>query len=883
MNIAKNPMTEKRNINDLDMEDEIPSYSELNRIRIDNINKNTVYRQKSHKISRILELYNNGDEHIANRMVKCNLKNNDAGIELLEIVLIKFNKKFNNLREFCYEKILEIEPKNIVAMEYELEINIQNGYSDKKREIISKIRSIDPDNEKILEIRILEYSQKKNWKRVLELCDIIFKKNILNRVALKKYAEVKYSKGEYEDSSKMYQKLLDNFILNDDEVYSAAKSFYSSKRFLDCTLVLERIAKDNFKLKHKELYIRSLYSNNKQNRCYDECLDFIEDNPDNLIALRYAGQTLINLEKLEMAKSYFSKISELKPSSAMSWIKIIECNMKLGSEKENKILWKKILIKVFSNISYLPLGVEICTKFQWERELEEIINFYSKQISQNNEINGTLAKIFLKSGNITFAYKYIKKSTLNTESLIISNEIERIMSIFEIDISEIERAVEKNKIIWIQELIIRKILKKYKPTRKKNRKKPLVMIITSSLNRGGAEKQVMLTMVEINQSKKYQVKLIVDKIDNKNNGNTFVKDLGASIKKTIQFNDLEGNDNVSKDTIFNGQDNLLNLLPNITKRRVLHIISALKKYEPDIIHAWQDEIIFSSCLATIAVNGCPVLGSARSLNPEEKTNLHMIKRPYLKNCFKYLFENENIFLSTNSIAGKKSYSKWLSIEPNEIKVINNGINYKKMESETNLQEVKERMVKLGIDNNIIIGGIFRLEHVKRPLLWIDCVEKCIESDGTIRGILIGSGKMMDEVKNAIIEKKLEDKIFTVGPVEDVASWLKNIDIFLFTSSSEGLPNSIIEAQTFGVPVISSDVGGLSEIVISGQTGWLIKSDNPNDYSEKIIGIIKSGKINYFKSNAAKNAKRKFSIQRMRKETERTYKAIIKTSNESLKM
>ena len=63
----------------------------------------------------------------------------------------------------------------------------------------------------------------------------------------------------------------------------------------------------------------------------------------------------------------------------------------------------------------------------------------------------------------------INSSLMSKEDLdIISNEIERIMSIFEIDISEIERAVEKNKIIWIQELIIRKILKKYKPTRKKN-------------------------------------------------------------------------------------------------------------------------------------------------------------------------------------------------------------------------------------------------------------------------------------------------------------------------------------------------------------------------------------------------------------------------------
>ena len=68
----------------------------------------------------------------------------------------------------------------------------------------------------------------------------------------------------------------------------------------------------------------------------------------------------------------------------------------------------------------------------------------------------------------------------------------------------------------------------------------------------------------------------------------------------------------------------------------------------------------------------------------------------------------------------------------------------------------------------------------------------------------------------------------------VKSWLDKFDLFFLCSRVEGLPNVIIEAQGFGVPVISTNAGGANETIIDGETGYIVESHDPNDLSSKII-------------------------------------------------
>ena len=125
---------------------------------------------------------------------------------------------------------------------------------------------------------------------------------------------------------------------------------------------------------------------------------------------------------------------------------------------------------------------------------------------------------------------------------------------------------------------------------------------------------------------------------------------------------------------------------------------------------------------------------------------------------------------------------------------------------------------------------------KRPNLWIDALHKCIQSNDRIHGIMVGGGPLMPEISAKISELGLEKRIHLVGQTNNVKPWLDKYDLFLLTSSVEGLPNVLIEAQAFGVPVISTEAGGARDTFIDGTTGHIV-SDNSNDISERIISTV----------------------------------------------
>lgn len=75
----------------------------------------------------------------------------------------------------------------------------------------------------------------------------------------------------------------------------------------------------------------------------------------------------------------------------------------------------------------------------------------------------------------------------------------------------------------------------------------------------------------------------------------------------------------------------------------------------------------------------------------------------------------------------------------------------------------------------------------------------------------------------------------LGFKENVSPFLTENDIYILTSHYEGLPISIIEAMSYGLPIIASDVGGNDEMIKNGENGYLV--DNVNDLTEAILKFI----------------------------------------------
>jgi len=84
---------------------------------------------------------------------------------------------------------------------------------------------------------------------------------------------------------------------------------------------------------------------------------------------------------------------------------------------------------------------------------------------------------------------------------------------------------------------------------------------------------------------------------------------------------------------------------------------------------------------------------------------------------------------------------------------------------------------------------------------------------------------------------LQDFTHFAGHVERVEGFLSRSRIFLLTSQSEGLSIALAEAMMAGAVPVVADVGDLSELVINGETGWLIEPGNFDEYSDKITALL----------------------------------------------
>jgi len=144
--------------------------------------------------------------------------------------------------------------------------------------------------------------------------------------------------------------------------------------------------------------------------------------------------------------------------------------------------------------------------------------------------------------------------------------------------------------------------------------------------------------------------------------------------------------------------------------------------------------------------------------------------------------------------------------------------------------------------------------------------------------IVGSGPYLDEVKALIGKLELEESVLCHGRVEDdeLSKLFALADVYLMpTTRQEGLPLTILEAMANGLPVIASDIGGISQVIEDGGDGLLVK---PGDVSELIsaIRILKDNEdMRIQLSNAArKTIEDKYSKERMVDETLAVFSSVM---------
>ena len=137
--------------------------------------------------------------------------------------------------------------------------------------------------------------------------------------------------------------------------------------------------------------------------------------------------------------------------------------------------------------------------------------------------------------------------------------------------------------------------------------------------------------------------------------------------------------------------------------------------------------------------------------------------------------------------------------------------------------------------------------------------------------LAGDGPKHSELCSLINQYGLNEVFDMNGHVDNMSNFYHELDVYINTSIHEGIPMSILEAMSQGLPVIAPNVGGISEIVDDGVDGYLIENRDPQVFSEKCIELFENRELYNKMSKAAREKiEASFSARQMAEEYYKLY-------------
>jgi len=214
---------------------------------------------------------------------------------------------------------------------------------------------------------------------------------------------------------------------------------------------------------------------------------------------------------------------------------------------------------------------------------------------------------------------------------------------------------------------------------------------------------------------------------------------------------------------------------------------------------------------------------------------------------------------------------------NKVNVIPLGFDLQKFNH--NLSEKRKNIRKKFqiSEDQIAVAIIGRLAPVKNHSLFLKTV---IKLKGKTRKklvfFIVGDGELRAEITKKVNDLiKMDIDIRMTSWIRDISQFNAGMDIICLTSNNEGTPVSIIEAQASQVPVVSTNVGGVTDVMIDNETGYIVPKNNARIFADKLLILIENEALrNEMGQKGWSFVKERFHFERLVKDMENYYKELL---------
>ncbi len=294
------------------------------------------------------------------------------------------------------------------------------------------------------------------------------------------------------------------------------------------------------------------------------------------------------------------------------------------------------------------------------------------------------------------------------------------------------------------------------------------------------------------------------------------------------------------------------------------LVSLIRKYKPDVIHTHTAKAGVLGRLASLL--------AGRGAVRVHTFHGHLLHGYFNKVITQIVILIENFFAARTSVLiaiGSKVKADLLAVgigRADKYRVFFPGLPTPKTGPKSAAQAA------LGISSEVLYCTfVGRLTQIKRPDRLLDVAAECKRRGIDLRFLVAGEGELFESSKQRAMNDQLNMTFF--GWRSDIDQIFAASDIAILTSDNEGIPLTLIQAAQAGLPIVATNVGSISDIVVNESTGYLTPT-SPADIADAVEKLARDPQLRQMMGSAGKaHAERYFSLDRMIKDHSDLYQSL----------
>lgn len=182
--------------------------------------------------------------------------------------------------------------------------------------------------------------------------------------------------------------------------------------------------------------------------------------------------------------------------------------------------------------------------------------------------------------------------------------------------------------------------------------------------------------------------------------------------------------------------------------------------------------------------------------------------------------------------------------------------------------------ELGLnENDKVVLTISEINQNKNYITMLKAIKRLVEQDKSIKFVSCGTGVWKDKILEYAKELQIEENCIFLGYRKDISKILQITDLFFHASFREGLTLSVMEAMSFGLPCVVSNVRGNRDLIVDGKGGFVVEPEDALTFAEKIKMILDDENLYKEFSEFNKEQSKIYTVEKVKEQLESIYNEV----------